>query len=240
MATTGPPAQASTITRVATVSQLPVRPLETTSLEPTSSLPEGDVRAHRHTTRVAAVLQRRVAKSSSLSAETAPRVRETDRLYCFLGKQERAKPVSRRSPLLRSSRVERAAALHQSGSVVDGAGTAALLLAVRRATANDAAGSAGGRRLTAALPGASGCLAAASDQSRSRSKAAVSSRPTVTVALNCAAACRRGAHRSASKRGVGIATAARPGDASDLTSDYWDQRGAGPAVVRRRGGFPRS
>jgi hypothetical protein len=42
-----------------------------------------------------------------------------------------------------------------------GADTAARVLAVRRGAANDAAGGAAGRRLTAALLGASGCLATA-------------------------------------------------------------------------------
>ncbi len=56
--------------------------------------------------------------------------------------------------------------------LVVGAESAALVLAVRRGPANDGAGRAAGRRLTAALPGASGCLAAASGQSRSCSIAA--------------------------------------------------------------------
>ena len=67
--------------------------------------------------------------------------------------------------------------------VVD-AETAALVLAVRRGPANDGVGRAAGRRLTAALPGASGCLAAASGQSRSRSKGAARS-PATPASPSC-------------------------------------------------------
>jgi hypothetical protein len=64
-------------------------------------------------------------------------------------------------------------------------------------------------------PGASGCLAAASGQSRSGSTAAVCSRPTATSALACRAGCWRPAHRRSRKRtAVWAATAARPGDAA--------------------------
>jgi hypothetical protein len=49
--------------------------------------------------------------------------------------------------------------------------------------ANDAAGRAAGRRLMAALPGASGCLAATSGQSRSRSEARVFGGALRTAAL---------------------------------------------------------
>jgi hypothetical protein len=143
------------------------------SAHPESGVPGRPVRS-RHRC-VGSALQKQLARSAYVSSGPG----FGDRRERRAGGRSCPQAVTRRGCCgLRTTALP-----HQQQLLVVGAETAALVLAVRGGAANDAAGRAAGRRLMAALPGASGCLAATSGQSRSRSEARVFGGALRTAAL---------------------------------------------------------